>query len=1012
MTKTAVTAKTGFGRRAWVFAVGLVVIQAALLAWNLEHEYRHTLDTEYARLADAARIADESFGGSLRAIDLLLRDVAAELDRRGSADPVTVTDYMTTRARALPEVRTVIATNVDGIITASTRPDLLSRDIHTRAYYVRAHDSNTPNQTLFSSLMVAKPTNADVIFATRKIMTPDGHWAGIVTATLEIKMFHALLASIFPADSGNVIVLVGKDDHIISRQPDPEKFVGFDLSQAGYLKDHWAEGRTLSFHWITTLTEGVDKMAAVRTVGDGSFVMIVTKPVQQVLAPWYAQVINQAIAFIALSFAVFSLTWLAIRHHGREAQANALAILAEDARQVSDERLALATTGARIGIWDYDLITGFCVYDTQMMRLYGLDGDGGLVTIESWQSSVHPEDRQHATEDVLAAVQGVRPLDTEFRIVRPDKTIVHIKSMAQVYRGDDGQPTRMVGINIDVTASKQSEQDLKEAKDRAEASAQALVKSERFTRAVADNLPGMVGYWDTDIRCRFANRHYLDWFGRTSDQMLGVGLRELQGDDLFSINEPFIRGALRGEYQNFERTLVKEDGSIGYTWAQYIPDRDDYGNVRGFFVLVTDITTIKQTELRLKETNEQLMIARDKADAANQAKSAFLAMMSHEIRTPITGVLGMADLLRQTPLTQEQANYLDTLATSTNTLLTILNDVLDISKIEAGKVVFETIKFSIHDSILDTIALFNSTATAKSLTLTHSFDETLPRLVIGDPARFKQLLFNLTSNALKFTEYGGVHLRVSVKSREADFWVVRIEVEDTGVGIAADQLPLLFQPFTQLGSSTARRFGGTGLGLVITQRLIEMMGGTIGVDSQPGTGTRFWFTLPFQSAPGDATPRPGKTSPTETMTVLRPLRILLAEDNRINQMLVSTMLRKAGHTVDVVDNGLLAVAAVTHQTFDVVLMDMQMPEMDGEQATRAIRAFPSAQSRIPIVALTADAMPEHCARYLAAGVNDLVAKPIDWDALLASLIAHVGAEVPANRSVEVVNCIAPNGPSF
>jgi len=285
-------------------------------------------------------------------------------------------------------------------------------------------------------------------------------------------------------------------------------------------------------------------------------------------------------------------------------------------------------------------------------------------------------------------------------------------------------------------------------------------------------------------------------------------------------------------------------------------------------------------------------------------------------------------------------------------------------------------------------------------------------LVIGDPARFKQLLFNLTSNALKFTEYGGVHLRVSVKSREADFWVVRIEVEDTGVGIAADQLPLLFQPFTQLGSSTARRFGGTGLGLVITQRLIEMMGGTIGVDSQPGTGTRFWFTLPFQSAPGDATPRPGKTSPTETMTVLRPLRILLAEDNRINQMLVSTMLRKAGHTVDVVDNGLLAVAAVTHQTFDVVLMDMQMPEMDGEQATRAIRAFPSAQSRIPIVALTADAMPEHCARYLAAGVNDLVAKPIDWDALLASLIAHVGAEVPANRSVEVVNCIAPNGPSF
>ena len=1007
MTKTAqtVTAKTGFGRRAWLFAVGLVVIQAALLAWTLEHEYRHTLDTEYARLADAARIADESFGGSLRAIDLLLRDVAAELDRRGTSDPITITDYMTTRARALPEVRTVTATNADGIITATTRPDILAHDIHNRAYYVQARDSSDPDRTFFSSLMMAKPTNVDVIFATRKIMTPDGHWAGVVTATLEIKMFHALLASIFPADSENVIVLVGRDNHIISRQPDPEKFVGFDLSQAGYLKDHWAGGQRLSFHWITTLTEGVGKIAAVRTVGDGSFVMIVTRPIRQVLAPWYAQVINQAIAFIALSFAVFSLTWLAIRHHSREAQANALAILAEDARQASDERLALATTGARIGIWDYDLTTGFCVYDTQMMRLYGLEGDGGLVTVDGWQSTVHSEDRQRATEDVLAAVQGVRPLDTEFRIVRPDKSLVHIKSMAQVYRGDDGQPTRMVGINIDITASKQSEQDLKEAKDRAESSAQALIKSEQFTRAVADNLPGMVGYWDTEIRCRFANKHYLEWFGRTSDQMLGVGLKELQGDDLFALNEPFVRGALRGEYQSFERTLVKIDGSIGYTWAQYIPDKDDYGNVRGFFVLVTDITTIKQTELRLKETNEQLVIACDKADAANQAKSAFLAMMSHEIRTPITGVLGMADLLRQTPLTKEQKNYLDTLAASTNTLLIILNDVLDISKIEAGKVVFESIRFSIHDSILDTIALFNSTATAKSLTLRHSFDDALPRLVIGDPARFKQLLFNLTSNALKFTEHGGVHLRVSVTSRDADFSVVRVEVEDTGIGIAADQLPLLFQPFTQLGSSTARRFGGTGLGLVITQRLIEMMGGTIGVDSQPGTGTRFWFTLPFQNAPGDAMALPGKPSPAETKTVLRSLRILLAEDNRINQMLVSTMLRKAGHTVDVVDNGRLAVAAVADRVFDVILMDMQMPEMDGEQATRAIRAFPSPQHCIPIIALTADAMPEHCARYLAAGVNDLVAKPIDWDALLASLVAHVGAEVSTNRSVEMIKSL-------
>ena len=351
----------------------------------------------------------------------------------------------------------------------------------------------------------------------------------------------------------------------------------------------------------------------------------------------------------------------------------------------------------------------------------------------------------------------------------------------------------------------------------------------------------------------------------------------------------------------------------------------------------------------------------------------------------------MADLLRQTPLTGEQAGYLDTLAASTNTLLTILNDVLDISKIEAGKVVFEAVAFPLHDAVLDTIALFKGAASSKALTLAPHLADDLPPRVIGDPARFKQLLFNLTSNAIKFTERGGVDLRLSVTARDGSALTVRVDVEDTGIGIAPDQMSLLFQPFTQLGTSTARRFGGTGLGLVITQRLIEMMGGAIGVSSRPGEGSRFWFWLPFRVASDRATPTVGKASPA---SATRSLSILLAEDNRINQMLVRTMLQKAGHIVAVVENGRLAVESVTTGAFDVVLMDMQMPEMDGEDATRAIRALPMPQSRLPIIALTADAMPEHCTRYLAAGVNDLVAKPIDWTTLHTALAAHTGDGVP------------------
>lgn len=390
-----------------------------------------------------------------------------------------------------------------------------------------------------------------------------------------------------------------------------------------------------------------------------------------------------------------------------------------------------------------------------------------------------------------------------------------------------------------------------------------------------------------------------------------------------------------------------------------------------------EITSQKQTEADLRQ-------ARDTAEAATRAKSEFLAMMSHEIRTPITGVLGMADLLRRTRLDEEQVSYLDTLAASTRTLLTILNDILDISKIEAGKIDLETVEFCPTDAIRDTVGMFSANAAAKNLSITVELGQDIPALVAGDFARFKQLLFNLTSNALKFTEAGGVVIRLMHLATGTEAVTLRVEVEDSGKGIATDQLPRLFQPFSQLDTSTSRRFGGTGLGLTITKRLVEVMGGGIGVESRCGTGTRFWFDIPFRKVVrrGPAVSEACAERPTMAR---RPLHILLAEDNRINQMLVKTMLQKLGHTVVVANNGRVAVAAAEESEFDAVLMDMQMPDMDGEEATRAIRTMPPPKSRLPIIALTADAMVEHRERYLQAGVNELVPKPIDWDALVLAL---------------------------
>ncbi|MEZ4384361.1 MAG: ATP-binding protein [Nannocystaceae bacterium] len=398
----------------------------------------------------------------------------------------------------------------------------------------------------------------------------------------------------------------------------------------------------------------------------------------------------------------------------------------------------------------------------------------------------------------------------------------------------------------------------------------------------------------------------------------------------------------------------------------------------------------------LGEQNERLIEAREEALAASQAKSDFLANMSHELRTPMSAILGVADLLREHPLDAEDSEYVEMIRSSGDILLTLLNDILDLSKIEASKLEIEEVPMSVAQLVDDVAAMMRVRAERKGLRLEVELPAELPT-VAADPTRLRQLLINLLGNALKFTERGEVVLRVEVRERSADTLALRFAVRDSGIGIAAEKIPHLFHAFHQVDSSTTRRFGGTGLGLAICKQLVTMMRGDLGVRSELGVGSEFWFRLPLR-----LTDQPVETravNEAASAPINTNARVLLAEDNPVLQLIAKTLLEKIGlHDITVAGDGREALELLAERDFEVVLMDIQMPELDGLEAVRRLRAGGPRNREVPVIALTASAMKGYDQVCRAAGMSDYLSKPISLDRLRATLSAWIPAPRPAPRA--------------
>ncbi|WP_404420267.1 ATP-binding protein [Nibricoccus sp. IMCC34717] len=639
----------------------------------------------------------------------------------------------------------------------------------------------------------------------------------------------------------------------------------------------------------------------------------------------------------------------------------------------------------------------------------------------SWTDAIHSEDRDRVLAN-LARTDCT--LDEQYRIFRPDGSVRWIHDRIFPVRASGTSAERYVGISEDITERRLAEEKFRLMFEQS-SDAHLLIADDR----IVDCNPAAIEMLRGDDR----------------EQILDLPLSKLLPPDMAGTNVSFVSLSLRLQLSAAERGRHRFDWTLRTLEGNTLPveatlSRVSLAGRTHLLVVWHDISDRVASEAALRQARDDAEAAREKtqnaidaamqlardAEQANRAKSDFLATMSHEIRTPMNAVMGFSNLLLESGLNAEQRTYATTLRSSAETLLVLIDDILDFSKIEAGKLHLESINYNFSDCVNDVVRLLGPKAKDKGIEFRASIAEDVPRFLVGDPVRIRQILLNLAGNAIKFTGRGHVLINVRLTRTDAlqpegdtdagsraapplDF--ITLSVSDSGIGISRENQANLFQKFSQADSSTTRRFGGSGLGLAISKSLVDLMGGNIGVKSEEGVGSTFWFTLPIiacslptrpplepaspkkQSDARREEPKPARTTPTVPPMPPRAL-ILLADDNEANQMLGVALIQKLGAIAEVAHNGRQAVDMARTKSYDLILMDCHMPEMDGYTATREIRRLETPGRHVPIIALTANAVTGDREKCLECGMDDYLSKPVrkaDLDRIITHWVITAAA---------------------